>query len=185
ETARLAEHVRMAPYQLFGQALDDVGKVEGPLLLRHAGMEDDLQQEIAQFIAQVIEIASRNGIGDLVSLLDGIGGDRLEGLLQVQRTAAAARARRRHDFEQPGDVAVAGRGHRRIDEGADDSGPYNACRQLSRILRHLPLGSAPAGPRPGRGARRGVASSVPIPKFASLCRSLVCELRNPRTLATY
>src|SRR5262249_12509690 len=39
ETARLAEHVRMAPHELFGQALDDVGKVEGPLLLRHAGME--------------------------------------------------------------------------------------------------------------------------------------------------
>src|SRR5258707_9444268 len=28
-------------------------------------------------------------------------------------------------------------------------------------------------------------TSVPIPKFASLCRSLVCELRNRRTLATY
>jgi len=27
--------------------------------------------------------------------------------------------------------------------------------------------------------------SVPIPKFASLCGSLVCELRNRRTLATY
>src|SRR5262245_30189878 len=28
-------------------------------------------------------------------------------------------------------------------------------------------------------------ASVPIPKFASLCRSLVCELRNRGTLATY
>jgi len=27
-----------------------------------------------------------------------------------------------------------------------------------------------------------LATSVPIPKFASLCRSLVCELRNRRTL---
>src|SRR5262249_56119829 len=25
-----------------------------------------------------------------------------------------------------------------IDERADDGGPYNACRQLSRILRHVP-----------------------------------------------
>src|SRR5262245_10252338 len=31
----------------------------------------------------------------------------------------------------------------------------------------------------------GRHTSVPIPKFASLCRSLVCELRNRRTLATY
>src|SRR5262245_5745794 len=31
----------------------------------------------------------------------------------------------------------------------------------------------------------GLAASVPIAKFASLCRSLVCELRDRRTLATY
>src|SRR6516165_1975447 len=37
--------------------------------------------------------------------------------------------------------------------GADNSGPYNACRQLSRILRHLPSQASPAGPRLGRGAR--------------------------------
>src|SRR5262245_39923424 len=33
--------------------------------------------------------------------------------------------------------------------------------------------------------RRAVHTGVPIPKFASLYRSLVCELRNRRTLATY
>src|SRR5262245_37914453 len=32
---------------------------------------------------------------------------------------------------------------------------------------------------------RPLAASVPIPKFASLCGTLVCELRNRRTLATY
>jgi len=77
-------------------------------------MEDDLEQEIAQFIAQVVEIAPRNGVGDLVSLLDGVRRDRFKGLLQVPGTAGAARAQRRHDFEQPSDVA--GRGHGRIDE---------------------------------------------------------------------
>ena len=30
-----------------------------------------------------------------------------------------------------------------------------------------------------------VSASVPIPKFASFCGTLVCELRNRRTLATY
>src|SRR5262245_3400418 len=29
------------------------------------------------------------------------------------------------------------------------------------------------------------AASVPIPKFASLCCTFVCQLRNRRTLATY
>src|SRR5262245_59072735 len=47
--------------------------------------------------------------------------------------------------------------------------------------------SAAAAPRASKSRRRIVrpSSSVPIPKFASLCRSLVCELRNRRTLATY
>src|SRR5258708_2916818 len=35
------------------------------------------------------------------------------------------------------------------------------------------------------GFERKPCASVPIPKFASLCRSLVCELRNRGTLATY
>src|SRR5262245_61163395 len=52
--------------------------------------------------------------------------------------------------------------------------------------RHLP---SPVARRPmvrhsgAAGTLRD--TSVPIPKFASLCRSLVCELRNRRTLATY
>ncbi len=144
ETSFLAEHVRMTPHELFGETLDDVGKVEGPLLLRHAGMEDDLEQEIAQFIAQVVEIAARNGVGDLVSLLDGVRRDRFKGLLQVPGATSAGRAQRRHDLEQPGDVA--GRGHRRRDDrGVDDGGPYSAGRHLSRISTICPLRRPRAG----------------------------------------
>ena len=81
------------------------------MLLRHAGMEDDLQQEVAQFVAQVIEVAARDGVGDLVGLLDGVGRDGRKILLEIPRTAASGGAERRHDFEEPGDVA--GRSHDR------------------------------------------------------------------------
>src|SRR5262245_9979133 len=152
KASRLAEYMRMTAHELFGEALDDVGKVEGPLLLRHAGMEDDLEQEVAQFVAQVIELAPRNGVGDLVSLLDGNGGDRVKGLLEIPRAAGAGRAQRRHDFDEPGDIA--GRGHRKIDDGGHkDSGPYNACRSLSRASSVICPQASPARPRPGRGAR--------------------------------
>ena len=76
-------------------------------------------------------------------------------------------------------------------------------RRLRRDRARL-AGLRAAGPRgrgdrdtrrdgPGRGAcavptRGGMfasAPSVPIPKFASFCGTLVCELRNRRTLATY
>src|SRR4029450_9142214 len=46
-------------------------------------------------------------------------------------------------------------------------------RLSSSLTRHL------------RGHRVPLATSVPIPKFASLCCMLVCELRNRKTLATY
>ena len=79
---RIPKHVRMAPHQLFIQAFDDVGKFERPLLLRHAGVEDHLQQEIAQLLTQIGEVSARNGVGDLVGFLDGIGGDARKILLQ-------------------------------------------------------------------------------------------------------
>ena len=42
-----------------------------------------------------------------------------------------------------------------------------------------------AGESAGQSQYQCRRASVPIPKFASLSRSLVCELRNRRTLATY
>src|SRR5258708_33511764 len=74
-------------------------------------MEYDLEQEIAQFVAQVVESAPRKGADDLVSLLDGVRRDRFKGLLQVPGATSAGGAQRRHDLEQPGDVA--GSDHRR------------------------------------------------------------------------
>ena len=50
---RLAEHVRMAAQQLLGDRRDDVAEVERALLLRHTGMEHDLEQQVAQLLAQV------------------------------------------------------------------------------------------------------------------------------------
>ena len=109
EPARVTEDVRMASDELLGQGLHDVTEVEGALLLRHAGVEHDLEQEVAQFVTQVVEVAAHDGVDNLVGLLDGVGGDGREALLEVPRTAGSGRAQRRHDVDEPGDVA--GRGH--------------------------------------------------------------------------
>ena len=107
----------MAPHELCGEAFDHVGKIERALLLRHAGVEHDLEQEIPELVAQVVEIAARNRVGDIVGLLDGVGGDGVEALLQVPRAAGAWRAQSRHDFDEPSDVAR--RSHRKIDVEPD------------------------------------------------------------------
>ena len=97
--------MRMAADQLFGDGLDHVAEIEGALLLRHAGVKHDLQQQVAQFVPQVGEVAAGDRVGHLVGFFDGVGRDGREILLQVPRAAGAGRPQRRHDLHQPGDVA--------------------------------------------------------------------------------
>ena len=55
--------------------LDHTAEIERALLLRHAGVEHDLEQEVAQFLAQVGEIAAGDGVGHLVGLFERVGRD--------------------------------------------------------------------------------------------------------------
>ena len=97
----VGEHMRMAADHLARDRLNHVAEGKGVLLFRHAGVIDDLQQEVAQFLAEVIEIAARDRVGYLIGLLDGVGRNGRKILLEVPRTARHRRAQRRHDFEQP------------------------------------------------------------------------------------
>ena len=81
--------MRMPPDELFGDRLDHVAEIERALLLGHAGVEHDLQEQVAEFVAQIVEIAARDRVGDLVGFLDGVRRDRREILLQVPRAAGA------------------------------------------------------------------------------------------------
>ena len=109
ETSHVAEHMGMTAHKLLADGLDHVAEIERALLLRHSGMEDHLQQQIAEFVAQVGEIAPHDGISHFIRLFDRVRGDGREVLFEVPRAAGVGRAQRRHDFEEAGDVA--GRGH--------------------------------------------------------------------------
>ena len=45
--------MRMPPNELGGDRLDHAAEIECALLLRHPGVEYDLEQEIAQFVLQI------------------------------------------------------------------------------------------------------------------------------------
>ena len=96
----VGEHVRMSSNHLARHRLDDVAKIECVLLLGHAGVEHHLQQEVAEFVAEVIEVAAGDGVDDLIGFLDGVGSDGCKILLEIPGTAAAGRSQRRHDIEQ-------------------------------------------------------------------------------------
>jgi len=73
--------------QLGGDRLDHAAEVEPSFLFGHTGVEDDLQQEIAEFVAQIPEVAALHSIGDLIGFLERERDDRGEGLFKVPRTA--------------------------------------------------------------------------------------------------
>ncbi len=68
-------------------------------------MEHHLQQQVAEFVAQVVEVAAVDRVGDFVGFLDGVRRDGGEALLQVPGAAALWIAQPRHDRQQAFDVA--------------------------------------------------------------------------------
>ena len=85
-----------------------VGERERPLLLGHARMEHDLEQQVAEFVLQVVEIAAIDGVGDFVRFLDRVRRNGRERLLHVPRTTGLRIAQAGHDGEE----AVDGITHR-------------------------------------------------------------------------
>ena len=96
----IAEHVRMAAHHLVADRSDDVGEGERALLLRHARMEHHLQQQVAQLVLQVAQVAAVDRIGDLVGLFDRVRRDAGEVLFDIPGATALRIAQARHDGEQ-------------------------------------------------------------------------------------
>ncbi len=78
--------MRMAADEFGAKRCRDVVKAEEGGFFRYARVEHDLQEEVAQFIAKIGCGAPLDGVDDLVSLLDRIGGDRGGRLRQIPRT---------------------------------------------------------------------------------------------------
>jgi hypothetical protein len=68
-------------------------------------MENNLEQQVAELVAEMAEVAFGDGIGHLVGFLKRLGCDRLKALLEVPWAAGTGRAQGRHDLDQPGYVA--------------------------------------------------------------------------------
>jgi hypothetical protein len=88
--------MRVAPLHLRRDACGDVGKREMPRLLGHLRVEHDLEQQVAQFLAQRRHVALGDRIGNLIRFFDRVGCDRREVLRAVPR-AAAGPAQSCHD----------------------------------------------------------------------------------------
>src|SRR3546814_10441541 len=76
----VAEDVRVAALHLVADRGRDIGEVEQAGFLGHAGMEDDLEEQIAEFVLEIGHVTACDRVGDLIGFLDRVRRDRLEGL---------------------------------------------------------------------------------------------------------
>ena len=83
----LAEHVGVAADDLRGQRGLDVGQVEHVGLRRELGVEDDLEQQVAELPRQIGRRTGLQGVVDLVRLLEQVLAQALVRLLAIPRTA--------------------------------------------------------------------------------------------------
>ncbi len=97
--------MRVAADELGGDRLDDAAEIKQPRLFRHAGVKDDLQQEVAKLLAQIFRRAALDRVGDLIGLFDGVRHDRSERLLDVPWAPVHGIAQGRHDLDQAANIA--------------------------------------------------------------------------------
>ena len=100
----VAEDVRVAADHLPGDGFDHIAESKFTFFVSHLRVIDNLKQEVAEFLAQVVHVVAGDGIRHLVGFLDRVRRDGRKGLLDIPRAAGDRRAQRRHDFDEAGDV---------------------------------------------------------------------------------
>ena len=83
----IAEDVGMAANQLAGDAMHHVFQPELARLLRQLHVEEHLQEQVAQFVAELIGVVLIQGGEGLVGFLDEVGLERGVGLHAVPGAA--------------------------------------------------------------------------------------------------
>jgi len=91
-----AEDVGVAADELVGQFAGDGLEIEGSPLAGELGVEEDMEEDVAQLLLEGVVIALVNGLEELVDLLKDHGAEGAMRLLPVPRTTARA-AQASHD----------------------------------------------------------------------------------------
>jgi hypothetical protein len=67
------------------ERMGDIGDIVESLLLTYTAVEDDMQEDIPEFLLDLLRLSPEEGIGELIDLLDGIRTKALVGLLPIPR----------------------------------------------------------------------------------------------------
>ncbi len=103
--ARLAEYMRVSPQHLVGYTLRNVSEIELSLFLGDTGMEDNVEQQIAKLLLDVLGIVTFDCIDQFVGFIQGMTGDGLAGLANIPGTAIFRIPQIHHNLQQVFDCA--------------------------------------------------------------------------------
>lgn len=89
------------PAQHFvGNSAGDIVKIKRTFFLGNARVEDDIEQQITEFLADVCTVITLDRVDQLVGFIEGVGGDGLAGLAYIPGTATLRVAQVYHDLQQ-------------------------------------------------------------------------------------
>ena len=63
--------MRVAVDEFFTNAVGNIGHVEGLFFTPQLGIKSNVQEQVAQFIFDFLQVAVQNGIAQLIGLFDG------------------------------------------------------------------------------------------------------------------
>src|ERR1700733_241340 len=92
--------MRVTPDQLVANPARHGGEIKAAGLLGHARVKHHLEQQIAELIAQPIQVAASDGIGNLIGLLDRERRDADKILLPIPRAAGLRIAKGAHQPQE-------------------------------------------------------------------------------------
>ena len=109
--------MRMAAQQLRHQVVHQFVEAEQLLLATELGVEDHLEQHIAELLADLRVVAALDRIDQLVTLFQCVRRDGGEALLEIPRATALGVAQPRHHGEQVGHAVTGFTAHRAFQTG--------------------------------------------------------------------
>ena len=93
--------MRMAGLHLVADRGGDIGKGKVAGFFRHAGVEYDLEQQVAELVFQIGHVSPRNGIRDFVGFFNGVRRNAGKVLCQIPFAAIHGIAQPCHDRQEP------------------------------------------------------------------------------------
>ena len=137
---RVAEQMRVPAFHLVGDCRGDVGESEKAFILSDLCVENDLEEEVAKFLAQVVHVAALDRVGNLIRFLDCVRRDGGEVLRPVP-VAPGGTPQARHDR---GEAGEGGKGIGHV-PGLDKSAISGNCRGMTMTRRTVLTSLAVAG----------------------------------------